>query len=138
MDVHNLNDHPRRINEWVQEDAAIVAMLRGMGADGEALLLGMIADMERQMELVEPAAGLLPELPLQFYPALLALLGRVRDGAELAVKLARDSLLENEEAPTGDAITALVTTRYLPTNLLVGAERAHPGSVLPAMEGLLP
>lgn len=131
MTVCNLGNHPKRRNQSVQSDAKFLADLKAMGAEGAAVLEEMLADTARQIELTEPWQALLPGLQLRFYPALLALLGRLTDAAELAVLLARDTLLEDGEDANEEAVAALVKTRYLTLPLLEAAEQAHRGTILP-------
>lgn len=77
-------------------------------------------DLERQIELYEPLTELIPNLPLGIAPAVLFLLGRDGDAFELAFRVARISLYEDDREATESAILKLVGEKYL-TNGLANA-----------------
>lgn len=111
--VHELDNHPRRQNQRIVDDAQFLAELRAMGPTAEVVLTEMLNNMEREIALMEYVSGLLPELACMHYPALLALLNREEDAIELAVLLARESLMEDGEDTTQENISRLVFERYL-------------------------
>lgn len=114
MTIRHPDNHPEQRAPWTKADAATAVAIKAL-----------VADTERQIALAAPVEGLLPGLQLRFYPAVLALLGRVPDAAELAAYLARDSLLEDGREPTEAAVAALVRDRYLTDGLLAAVVQNH-------------
>lgn len=126
MTLSHINLHPQRRNEALVAEAALLKDLRAAGPDGVEAVEFLLKDTARQIELAESVAGLVPDLPLGHYPALLLLLGRTGDAAELAFRLARTSLWEDGEDATAEALFQRVETRYLPPALVAKvAERVE-------------
>lgn len=126
MTLSHINLHPQRRNEALVAEAALLKDLRAAGPDGVEAVEFLLKDTARQIELAESVGGLVPDLPLGHYPALLLLLGRTGDAAELAFRLARTSLWEDGEDATAEAMFQRVETRYLPPALVAKvAERVE-------------
>lgn len=126
MTLTHINLHPQRRNEALVAEAALLKDLRAAGPDGVEAVEFLLKDTARQIELAESVEGLVPDLPLGHYPALLLLLERTGDAAELAFRLARTSLWEDGEDATAEAMFQRVETRYLPPALVAKvAERVE-------------
>ncbi len=75
-------------------------------------------ELQRQYELYQPLTELIPELPLGIAPAVLFLLGREDDAFELAFRVARIALYEDDREVTKAAIFKLVREKYLTPELV--------------------
>lgn len=79
------------------------------------------------IELARPVETLLPGLPVEFCPGVLALLGRGREAAELAALVGRDILKAQGGDDSEDAFLALLRNKLLTGALLEQAERVQRG-----------
>ena len=118
MTPSNINLHPQRRNEALLAEAALLNDLRAAGPDGVDVVEFLIEDTGRQIELAESVDGLIPDLPMGHFPALLLLLGKQSEAVELAVRLARTSLWEDGEDTTTETVMTRIHARYLTPALI--------------------
>lgn len=85
-------------------------------------------DLQRQYELYQPLTELIPELPLGIAPAVLFLLGREDDAFDLAFRVARIALYEDDREVTKAAIFKLVREKYLTPELVAAAPVKTPAT----------
>lgn len=75
----------------------------------------------RKAELSRIVEELLPGVPAQFQPSMLALLGRGKEASELGVLVALDLLAWPYPLPDEDVLMDVVREKLLPTALLEAA-----------------
>ena len=92
--------------------------------DALAALEELGDDLARQIAIMTPYEKLVPCLPVGHFPALLLLIGKDAEAAELAVRLARTSLWEDGQDATEETILARVRAHYL-TPAMIAAVAAR-------------